>query len=65
MKKSRYSESQIVKILKEVEGGRLFDENWWITSSRLMASAFVEPVESLASVTLCTGIDRIPHGMSR
>lgn len=26
MKKSRYSESQIVKILKEVEGGRLVKE---------------------------------------
>jgi len=26
MKKSRYSESQIVKILKEVEGGRLVNE---------------------------------------
>lgn len=26
IKKSRYSESQTVKILKEVEGGRLFKE---------------------------------------
>jgi len=26
MKKSRYSESKIVKILKEVEGGRLVKE---------------------------------------
>ena len=26
MKKSRYSETQIVKILKEVEGGRLVKE---------------------------------------
>ena len=65
MKKSRYSESQIVKILKEVEGGRLFDENWWITSSRLTVSASAGPAESLASVTLCTGIDQIPPGMNR
>ncbi|CZI72230.1 Uncharacterised protein [Legionella pneumophila] len=34
MKKSRYTETQIVKILKEVEAGRLVKEIWALPQLR-------------------------------
>jgi transposase-like protein len=69
IRKSRYTESQIVKILKEVEGGRLVKEvcreysvsdatyyNWKALGERQMSSTFAPASCSRMAPIICSSV---------